>query len=86
MTTVLRERVGAIGSQLKAKSTPAGWVLPKETTSFADPDSWTNIDQDVTPIDRRTWTSWTILGFWISDAMNAQGRPATIQRHCMERY
>lgn len=27
---------------------------------------------DVTPEDRRIWTPITMLGFWISDAMNAQ--------------
>lgn len=28
--------------------------LPRETTSFADKGTWTNIDADVTPLDRRT--------------------------------
>ncbi|RQM06614.1 hypothetical protein DH86_00001237 [Scytalidium sp. 3C] len=31
-----------------------------------------NIDTDVTPIERQTWTAWTMFGFWFSDAMNAQ--------------
>lgn len=40
----------------------------------------TNIDMDVTPIDRRTWTAFTMAGFWFSDALNAQSweAPATI--------
>jgi hypothetical protein len=50
-----------------------GWALEPQATSFADDGSYSNIDFDVTPLDRRTWTSWTILGFWCSDALNAQG-------------
>jgi NCS1 family nucleobase:cation symporter-1 len=73
MANSLRERITHVGADLKAKSRPDGWVLPKERASFAEEDDWTNIDQDVTPLERRTWTSWTILGFWMSDAMNAQG-------------
>jgi NCS1 family nucleobase:cation symporter-1 len=40
----------------------------------------TNVDMDVTPIERRTWTPLTMLGFWFSDAMNAQSweAPASI--------
>ena len=74
MTAVLRGRLDSLGANLKAKRRPSGWVLPKEETSFADKDSWSNIDSDVTPIERRTWTSLTIFGFWMSDAMNAQGQ------------
>ncbi|KAL4862426.1 hypothetical protein BDV12DRAFT_190438 [Aspergillus spectabilis] len=35
---------------------------------------------DVTPPERRIWGSWTMLGFWFSDALNAQGwqAPAAI--------
>jgi hypothetical protein len=35
---------------------------------------------DVTPQERRIWGSWTMLGFWFSDALNAQGweAPAAI--------
>jgi NCS1 family nucleobase:cation symporter-1 len=68
-----RRRITNIRADVKAKTKPSGWVLPKERASFAEEDDWTNIDQDVTPLERRTWTSWTILGFWMSDAMNAQG-------------
>jgi NCS1 family nucleobase:cation symporter-1 len=40
----------------------------------------TNIDMDVTPPARRIWGAWTMLGFWLSDALNAQGwqAPAAI--------
>ncbi|KAK4541783.1 hypothetical protein LTR36_007315 [Oleoguttula mirabilis] len=73
MTTVLRQRVESTKANLKKKTKPSGWVIPKQSATFADPDKWSNIDADVTPIERRTWTSLTVLGFWVSDAMNAQG-------------
>lgn len=77
MTTVLRERATSakerIQEEAKGKSKVSGWVLARQTTSFADEGTWTNIDADVTPIERRTWTSFTVLGFWFSDALNAQG-------------
>ena len=72
MTAVFRRGFEAAKAELKSKSKLSGWVLEKQTTSFADQDKWSNIDQDVTPAERRTWTSWTVLGFWISDAMNTQ--------------
>ncbi|KAK4504971.1 hypothetical protein PRZ48_002934 [Zasmidium cellare] len=76
----IRQRLEAVKVDLKAKRKPSGWVLPKQSTSFSDKDSYSNIDMDVTPMERRTWTSLTIFGFWISDAMNAQGwmAPASI--------
>ncbi len=78
--TWLRERVSAAKTELRAKSRPSGWVLPRETSSFADPGSWSNIDTDVTPISRRTWSAWTMFGYWFSDALNAQSwmAPASI--------
>lgn len=73
MATVLRHSFDSAKAEVKRKSKPSGWVLEKQTTSFADKDQWSNVDADVTPVERRTWTSLTVLGFWISDAMNAQG-------------
>ncbi|KAK9458130.1 permease for cytosine/purines, uracil, thiamine, allantoin-domain-containing protein [Dipodascopsis uninucleata] len=67
----IRQRI--VGN-IKAKATSkSAWVLPKEKASFAPEEVWTNKDNDVTPPERRTWTSWTILGFWFSDALNMQG-------------
>ncbi|KAH8900650.1 putative uracil permease [Thozetella sp. PMI_491] len=57
---------------MKRKTTIAGWVLPKQESSWAPPGTWTNIDLDVTPLARRTWTSWTIVGYWISDIISVQ--------------
>lgn len=73
----MRQRVSdtkkRLQEKVKGKSRPSGWVLPRQTTSFADEGTWTNVDSDVTPLDRRTWTSVTVIGFWFSDALNAQG-------------
>lgn len=80
-SSALRQRFQSVGANLKAKRRLSGWVLPKEETSFADKDSWSNIDADVTPVERRTWTSWTIFGFWMSDAMNAQGEEVPLKFH-----
>jgi NCS1 family nucleobase:cation symporter-1 len=61
-------------TNVKAKSHLDGWVLERQATSFAnDEGTWSNIDSDVTPLERRTWGSWSLLGFWCSDALNAQG-------------
>lgn len=80
MTTTIRARFGTAKEDLKRKRKPSGWVLEKQKVTFADPDRWTNIDTDVTPVHRRTWTTFTVLGFWISDAMNAQGWECKFER------
>ncbi|KAK3690534.1 allantoin permease [Podospora appendiculata] len=76
----IRERVTAVKADLRSKTTKAGWVLPRQSSSFADPGAWTNIDCDVTPVERRTWTALTMFGYWFSDALNAQSwmAPASI--------
>lgn len=45
-------------------------VLPKQETSFAPEGTWTNIDLDVTPPERRTWTPMSVLGYWLSDIVS----------------
>ncbi|OKL61802.1 hypothetical protein UA08_02318 [Talaromyces atroroseus] len=62
----------ALGSIIRSKTTLEGWRLPKQESSWAPPGTWTNIDLDVTPPERRTWTSWAILGYWISDVISVQ--------------
>ncbi|KAK3345858.1 allantoin permease [Lasiosphaeria hispida] len=76
----MSRRISAIKADLKSKTTKEGWVLPRPTSSFADPGVWTNIDCDVTPLERRTWSAWTMFGYWFSDALNAQSwmAPASI--------
>ncbi|KAH8650594.1 permease for cytosine/purines, uracil, thiamine, allantoin-domain-containing protein [Tricladium varicosporioides] len=68
----LRERASTAKQNAKRKTKVSGWVLPKETTSFSPPGTWTNKDMDVTPMERRTWSSWTMLFYWFSDILTAQ--------------
>lgn len=56
----------------RAKTGREGWVLDKQPITFADEGTWSNRDTDVTPLERRTWTSWTVLGYWMSDALSVQ--------------
>jgi NCS1 family nucleobase:cation symporter-1 len=72
MAEALRQRAGHIKNELRKKTTVQGWVLPKQESSWAPPGTWTNIDLDVTPLARRTWTSLTILGYWASDVISMQ--------------
>jgi NCS1 family nucleobase:cation symporter-1 len=84
MAQSLRQRVTALPDHLKEKAKShshlSGWRLPKQSTTFSDEGTWSNIDSDVTPLERRTWGSFEIVGFWFSDALNAQGweGPASI--------
>ncbi|KAM0498364.1 hypothetical protein ACHAPB_006418 [Verticillium nonalfalfae] len=80
MASAFRQRAAAVKADLAAKRKPSGWVLPRETASFAEEGTWTNIDCDVTPVDRRTWSVWTLGLYWGSDALNIQGwmAPAAI--------
>lgn len=71
MATIKR-RVQAVKDDARSKTSKDGWILPKTSVTFADENTWSNVDSDVTPIERRTWSSWTILGFWLSDALSAQ--------------
>lgn len=57
---------------LKKKRHLEGWVLEKQESSWAPPGTWSNIDLDITPVERRTWTSMTIFGYWFSDIISIQ--------------
>lgn len=54
----IRQRVALEKAKLKEKKHMSGWVLPKQPTSFAPEGTWTNVDLDVTPPDRRVWTAF----------------------------
>jgi NCS1 family nucleobase:cation symporter-1 len=69
----LRNRGSQLATALKKKTTKDGWVTEKHTSPYSESDIWTNKDSDVTPLEQRTWTTWTMLGFWISDSLSAQG-------------
>lgn len=60
-----------IEASLKAKLHRDGWVLPKQTTSYAPEGTWTNVDLDVTPLERRIWTPLSFIGYWISDVVSS---------------
>lgn len=63
----VRQRYNNTKESLKGKRHLSGWVLPKQQTSFAPDGTWTNVDMDVTPVERRVWKTSSILGYWLSD-------------------
>lgn len=67
-----RHRMNGLRQSAKQKTSTKGWILPKQESSWAPPGTWTNIDLDITPTDRQIWTSWTILGYWMSDVISVQ--------------
>lgn len=67
--TQIRSRVAAAKVNLTEKRHKSGWIMPKQTASFAPEGTWSNIDMDVTPEDRRIWTPVSIMGYWISDVV-----------------
>lgn len=68
----IRSRGQHVSAKLKAKRRREGWILEKQPMTFADESSWSNRDTDVTPLERRTWSTWTMLGYWFSDVLSAQ--------------
>jgi NCS1 family nucleobase:cation symporter-1 len=65
----IRNARDKITESVRGKHRLSGWVLPKQQTSFAPEGTWTNIDLDVTPVERRVWTVPSILGYWLSDVV-----------------
>ncbi|KAF2726994.1 uracil permease [Polyplosphaeria fusca] len=64
----LRERGQAARHKATMRVTkPSSWKLPKQTSSFAPPDVWTNADMDPVPVEKRTWGTSTFLTYWFSD-------------------
>ncbi|CAH6723732.1 allantoin permease [[Candida] jaroonii] len=59
-----------VGQYRKRFTSLKAWEIPKSPSSCAPPGVWTNIDNDVTPFSRRTWTIYTIIGFWASDYLS----------------
>lgn len=58
--------------EVRKKAHVDGWVLEKQESSWAPAGTWSNIDLDITPASRQTWTSWTIFGYWFSDIISIQ--------------
>ncbi|KAI1810796.1 NCS1 nucleoside transporter [Poronia punctata] len=46
------------------------WELPKQDSTLAPPDVWTNKDMDPTPLKDQTWGTWSLLAYWATDLMN----------------
>jgi NCS1 family nucleobase:cation symporter-1 len=65
-------RLDQVREEVRKKKHINGWVLEKQESSWAPAGTWSNIDMDVTPVERRTWTSWTIFGYWFSDIISIQ--------------
>ena len=65
-------RVATLKDQLYRKRHLEGWVIPKQESSLAPAGTWVNIDMDVAPVARRTWTEWTMFGYWFSDIISIQ--------------
>ncbi|KAK5109770.1 hypothetical protein LTR85_002049 [Meristemomyces frigidus] len=67
----LRQRAARARHVSKENGHIDGWVLLKQMTSFGPEGTWTNIDLDVTPPERRVWTAPSILEYWVSDILPA---------------
>lgn len=48
-------------------TTPSSWKLPKQNSSIAPDNVWTNVDLDPVPVERRTWGSSAFVTYWFSD-------------------
>lgn len=51
----------------------SSWKLPKQQSSIAPLDVWTNADQDPVPPEKLTWTEWSFITYWYSDLVTISG-------------
>ncbi|KAH7109109.1 uracil permease [Dendryphion nanum] len=64
----LRERGHAAKEKTRLRLTePSSWKLPKQSSSIAPPDVWTNSDMDPVPLEKRTWGKSAFVTYWFSD-------------------
>jgi hypothetical protein len=64
----LRERGTAAMRKIRLRLTqPLSWKLPKQPSSIAPLDVWTNADMDPVPLERRTWGKGAFVTYWVSD-------------------
>lgn len=66
------ERVQGYGRRAAQKARlritqPSSWKLPKQSSSIAPSDVWTNSDMDPVPPERRTWGRGAFVTYWVSD-------------------
>ncbi|KAH9903634.1 uracil permease [Xylariomycetidae sp. FL2044] len=52
---------------------PSSWKLPKQHSSIAPADVWTNADQDPVPPEKLTWSRTTFVTYWFSDLVTISG-------------
>lgn len=50
----LRERVHQVRAEVENKTKLHGWALEKQDSSWAPAGTWSNVDLDITPVERRT--------------------------------
>lgn len=61
----LRERGHAAKEKARLRLTdPKSWKLPKQPSSIAPADVWTNLDMDPVPPERRTWGKGAFITYW----------------------
>ncbi|KAF8556738.1 hypothetical protein OG21DRAFT_1596272 [Imleria badia] len=48
---------------------PSRWAIEPEKTTFGE-NGWSNKDMDPVPPHLRTWTTWSYIAYWLSDAAN----------------
>ena len=47
------------------------WSLVRQASIYGPSARWSNEDMDPVPPEKRTWTTWNYVAYWISDATNA---------------
>lgn len=50
---------------------PSAWALEPMPSTFAPTSKWSNKDMDPVPPEKRTWSTYNYVAYWISDATNA---------------
>ncbi|RAR10228.1 NCS1 nucleoside transporter family [Stemphylium lycopersici] len=66
--TALLNRSNAAKDKIKLRmTTPSSWRLPKQDSSIAPPDVWTNADMEPVPPEKRTWGKSAFITYWFSD-------------------
>ncbi|KAI9061589.1 NCS1 nucleoside transporter family [Trametes sanguinea] len=64
----------AIRNRVTGWVKPSAWVLEPEPSTFAPTvggSRWSNKDMDPVPPQKRTWSTFNYVAYWISDAWNA---------------
>ncbi|KAH9945441.1 NCS1 nucleoside transporter family [Epithele typhae] len=57
--------------KLSAYARPSAWALEPESSTFAPSSKWSNKDMDPVPPQKRTWSTFNYVAYWVSDATNS---------------